>query len=47
MTGAQEAIGIFLRFALSAMICQIVVNMELGNMRYELDVASDISPTPG
>ena len=31
-----EAIWVFLRFALSAFLCQIAVNMELGNMRHEL-----------
>lgn len=40
---ATEAIRVFLLFILTVVVCQIVVNMELANMRYELDRASDVS----
>ncbi|KAL8849900.1 MAG: hypothetical protein Q9221_005166 [Calogaya cf. arnoldii] len=43
---APEAVGIFLRFALSALLCQIVVKMELGNMRCEMGMASDVASSP-
>lgn len=40
--GAREAIWVFLLFGLSAVVCQTVVNLELANMMYELDKASDV-----
>ncbi|KAL8651552.1 MAG: hypothetical protein Q9226_004659 [Calogaya cf. arnoldii] len=43
---APEAIEIFLRFALSAVLCQIVVKMELGNMRCEMGLPSDVASSP-
>lgn len=38
---ATEAFQVFLQYALSAVVCKIIMNMELANMRYDLETASD------
>ena len=35
-----EAFQVFLQYALSSFVCQIIMNIELANMRYELETAS-------
>lgn len=44
--GALEALQIFIVYAVSVMVCQLILLLELANMRYELDLAarSDVAP---